>query len=361
MRAECKDNIPPDADPYHECTDPPDGGIDANSLSPESITCEYNGGACVEIGASDFEHDAVLLWLGQDEMDAPKCPERAALDYFTGYNDLVVDVQCDECKCSKPACVLPHAIGVDTQSFCASGIVDNYAAPNEWDGTCFSPAKLPAGAFASIALPTSTVTGCTPSSYPPILPPSAMAPRSNVIYGGIGWRTVAKACAGDAFGKCSDSKKTCVPNALPPPPEFRYCVKYQSTNVDVADLPECPNEFPERHVFYKKWEGTRECTPCACGEPVGSQCNAAFSAFQDPACGSIPTHIFKDVPEGSCVNGNGMPWMLSAISAKWNVNNPGKCEPSGGELVGEVKPADPRVFCSQPPPPFDAGPDASKE
>src|SRR5690349_6185513 len=76
--AHCKDNIPPDADPNHECTDPPDGGVEGGSLSPESITCEGNGGACVEIGASDFEHDAVLLWLGEDEMDAPKCPERAA-------------------------------------------------------------------------------------------------------------------------------------------------------------------------------------------------------------------------------------------------------------------------------------------
>lgn len=327
-----------------ECA--PDAGVEGGSLSPESLMCEDHGGACVEIGASDFEHDAVLLWLGGDEMDAPKCPERAALNYFTGYNDLVVDVQCDECKCSAPTCVLPHAIGTDTLPACGSGVSDNYAAPNGWDGSCFSPAQLPAGSFASFALPAATVTECKPSTSPPIQAPGAMAPRSNVIFGGIGWRTVAKACAGEAFGKCSDSKKTCVPNALPPPPEFRYCVKYQSTNVDEADLPQCPNEFPERHVFYKKWEGTRECSPCACGEPKDGQCIAAFSAYQDPACGDMPAPFFKDIAGEGCVFA--MPWTLGAISAKWVINAPGKCEPSGGEPVGEVKPTDPRVFCCQP-------------
>src|SRR5690242_20695191 len=66
MRAECKDNIPPDADPYHECTDPPDGGIDANSLSPESLDCKENGGDCVTAGSGDFTDEPLLLWIGED-------------------------------------------------------------------------------------------------------------------------------------------------------------------------------------------------------------------------------------------------------------------------------------------------------
>jgi hypothetical protein len=38
------------------------------------------------------------------------------------------------------------------------------------------------------------------------------------------------------------------------------------------------------------------------------------------------------------------------MEAKWAINSPGSCEPSGGELIGEVKGTDPRVFCCQPPP-----------
>ena len=315
-------------------------------VAPEALACEDRGGDCVDVGTDDFERTAILLWIGEEEINAPECPERANVEDFVGYNDLVVDVQCDECKCSAPTCVLPHAIGVDTQPACASGVSDNYAAPNEWNGSCFSPAKLPAGSFASFALPSATVTGCMPSASPPIEVPKAMAPHSNVIFGGVGWRKMAKACYGNAYGECNDSGKSCVPNAEPSPPEFRYCVKYRSIDVDEANLPQCPAAFPERHLFYKHVEGNRECTECACSEPVGSQCIAAFSAYQDPACTDVPTPFFKDVAGQICVPA--MPWPLGAIAATMAINDPGKCEPSGGQAVGEVKPTDPRLFCCQP-------------
>jgi hypothetical protein len=331
-----------DADPeaFPGCYE--DGGT---SIAPQSLKCEDRGGECIERGTADFEKDAILLWIGEDDLNIPKCPERASTEYYTGYADLVVEVQCDECKCSEPSCILPHAIGMDTQSACGSGVADNYAAPNDWNGSCFSPAKLPAGSFSSFNLPAATIAGCTPSSNPPIKPPGAMAPRTNVIFGGIGWRQVARACAGTAYGECSDSGKTCVPSAEPPPPEFRYCVKY-TLPVDEAKLPQCPAAFTERHVFYGGMEGTRECTECKCGEPVGSQCIATFSAYQDPMCGNVPTPFFKEAIGGVCIEA--MPFPLGAISAQWAVNVPGKCDPIGGEPVGEIKPSDPRLFCCQP-------------
>jgi hypothetical protein len=316
------------------------------NIAPQSLRCEDNGGACVAIGNGDFETNAVLLWIG-DELDAPKCPDRAPTpDDDMLYADLVVDVQCDECTCSAPTCVLPHAIGVDPQLGCASGVSDNYTAPNEWDGSCFSPAKLPAGSFASFALPSATVTGCTPSRPPPMKPPGAMAPRSNVIFGGVGWKQAGKVCNGIADGKCDNTSDTCVPNAEPRPPDFQYCLRYKPYAIDEANLPKCPAAFPERHLFYKRMEGKRECTECTCSDPVGSQCIAAFSAYQDPACGDNPLPFFKDVAGQICVPA--MPWSLGAISAKWGINDPGKCEPSGGEPVGEIKPVDPRLFCCQP-------------
>jgi hypothetical protein len=172
-----------------------------------------------------------------------------------------------------------------------------------------------------------------------------MAPRTNVIFGGVGWKQAAKVCNGTAKGECDKSGDSCVPNAEPRPPDFQYCVKY-TLPVNEAKLPQCPGAFPERHLFYKGIEGKRECTECTCGGPIGSQCIATFSAYQDPACGNIPTPFFKEAVGGSCIES--MPWSLGAMSANWAVNDPGKCEPTGGQAVGEIKPVDPRLFCCQP-------------
>jgi hypothetical protein len=334
-----------DADPeiWPACA-PEDGGT---GLAPESLRCEDKGGACVTIGNGDFETNAVLLWIGGEELDAPKCPDRAPTpDDDMYFADLVVDVQCEECKCSAPTCILPHAIGVDPLLSCASGITDNYAAPNEWDGSCYSPAKLPAGSFESFSLPSATVTGCAPSTSPPIKAPSAMAPRSNVIFGGVGWKQAGKVCNGIADGKCDNAGDSCVPNAEPRPPDFQYCLRYKPYAIDEANLPQCPSAFPERHLFYKRIEGKRECTECKCGDPVDSQCIATFSAYQDPACGNMPLPFFENALGGTCHTA--MPYPLGAISAKMGVNEPGKCEPIGGEPIGEIKPVDPRLFCCQP-------------
>ncbi|MDC0745340.1 hypothetical protein [Polyangium mundeleinium] len=118
------------------------------------------------------------------------------------------------------------------------------------------------------------------------------------------------------------------------------------------NLPQCPSVFPDRFVFYRGTEGQVECSPCTCGEPVGAKCNAKLSAFQDPACGSVPPSLFENVPAAAiCIDFSASPLTLGAMEADWISNEPGTCEPSGGELIGEVKGTDPRVFCCQTPPP----------
>lgn len=330
-----------DADPEHYPSCYEDAGA---GISPQSLTCADNGGECVDVGTGRFKDKAVLLWIG-DELDAPECPERAPVQDFTGYGDFVNDVQCAECECSAPTCILPNAIGIDTQDLCMSGITDNYAAPKEWDGSCYSAGVIPAGSFSSFALPPATVSACIPSAAKPVGAPTAMATRSNIVLGGVGFKTYAKACKKDVLGNCADGTKICVQNANPPPPQFQYCVMY-TLPVDDTKLPECPDAFPERHLFYADIEGKRECASCQCGEPVGSQCVARFSAFQDPACGDVPSPFFKELAGDLCIPA--MPWSLGAISAEMAVNLPGYCEPSGGGPVGEVKPIDPSVFCCQP-------------
>ena len=179
-------------------------------------------------------------------------------------------------------------------------------------------------------------------------PPGAMAPRSNIIFGGVGWKQAGKVCNGIAKGECENTGASCVPNAEPRPPNFQYCLRYKPYAIDEAKLPQCPAAFPERHLFYKHMEGNRECSECKCSDPVGSQCIAAFSLFPDPSCGSVPPPFFENAQGDSCHPPGGMPLPLAAMSAKWAVNDPGKCEPSGGQAVGEIKPTDPRLFCCQP-------------
>lgn len=316
-------------------------------ISPEAVsdTCADNGGECVDVGTGRFKDKAVLLWIG-DEQEAPECPDRAPTVDYTGYEDFVDDMQCAECECSSPTCILPNAIGIDPQDSCMSDISDNYAAPKEWDGSCYSAGIIPAGSFSSFALPPATVSECIPSSGKPVGAPTAMAQRSNIVFGGVGFKGYAKACKGEVLGECP-SGTTCVQNAKPPPPQFQYCVLY-TLPVDDTALPECPVAFPERHLFYRDLEGKRECAPCQCSEPVGSQCVAAISAYQDPGCSDVPAPFFENIAGEGCWWPT-MQWPLGAISAKWSVDAPGKCEPSGGEPVGEIKPVDPSVFCCKAP------------
>jgi hypothetical protein len=314
--------------------------IGQQPVLPDYLPCDVNGGACVDLGTSEFTGTAFLLWIG-DEKDAPECPEHAPIVDYIAYSDLSVDVQCGECKCSAPTCILPNAIGVDTLNSCASGVIDNYAVPVEWDGSCYAAGSLPAGSFASFAFPLATAIGGTPSS--------------TAITADVHWGKLAKACYGKAEGYCENAGQICSPRGAP---DFRHCVRYEY-GVDESDLPQCPAAFPEQHVFYKEWAGKGECTPCECSQPEGAQCIAAFSLYQDATCSDVPAPLVKNALGGTCVQAMQAP--LGAISAKWITNNPGKSVPSGGEPVGGVKPVDPRVFCCKPPPPFDAGPDGSKE
>ncbi|MDC0743260.1 MULTISPECIES: hypothetical protein [Polyangium] len=342
----CLPDASPDADIHGDCF--PDGG---GSIEP--LSCKAAGGECVPMGTSDFREKAVLVWMGAEE-EAPDCPERAEGDFYTGYADLSVHVQCSPCACGPATCSLPNAITVDSASFCQGGNVTSYQAPMPWDGSCVSPAVIPSGTFASIMLAAPTVSPCEPIGDPIPESPS-FAPQPVSFANGIHWGTFAKACQGTVDGKCENSNDTCLPSAEPPPPGFRQCVQY-TLPVDEEHLPKCPEVFPHQFVFYGGTEGKVECSACECGEPIGGQCAAAVSAYQNPVCGSLPNPLFKDVPaaQGLCIDFAGMPLALGGMEAKWINNEPGTCEPSGGQPVGEVRGADPRVFCCQAPsPPMD--------
>ena len=339
----CYPDASPDADINGDCF-PPDGG---NSVEP--LSCKAAGGECVPMGTSDFRERAVLLWMG-DEYNAPQCPERASSDFYSGYGDLVVSWECSECACSPAECSMPESLEVHSASFCQGGNGNAYSGPSGWDGACVSPSVLPKGSFSSIKLNPATVAPCEPVGDPiPKAPGFRSSPSS--FANGIYWGTYAKACQGTAAGACENTGDLCLSTSEPPPPGFRQCVQY-TLPVDETNLPKCPDAFPDRFTFYSGTKGSVECTPCQCGEPIGAECAVSFSAYQDPACAGVPMPLFQNVPASPnlCIDFGGVPYPLGSMEAKWVKNTPGTCEPIGGELIGDVKAVDPRVFCCQLPP-----------
>lgn len=342
----CDPDASPDSDILGDCF-PPDGGG-----SVEPLSCKAAGGECVPMGTSDFRERAVLLWMGSDEYDAPECPERASGEFYTGYGEFVVSFPCQECACGPAECMVPNGIAADPANLCQGANPTAYDGPSGWDGSCVSPSMLPSGSFHSIELNPAGVSPCEPIGDPiPSKSPSFAPSHGSTFANGIYWGKYAKACQGSADGVCPDTNELCLPSSEPPPPGFRQCVQY-TLPVDDEKLPQCPEAFPDRFVFYSGTDGQPACSPCECGEPVDAQCAVSFSAYQDATCAGVPMPLFKDVPAstGSCVDFGALSLGLGSMEAKWLMNSPGSCEPSGGELIGEVKGADPRVFCCQPPP-----------
>jgi len=324
----------------------PEGG---NGIEPQS--CKAAGGECVEMGGADFRREAVLVWMGDDEYAAPECVDLGLGDFYSGYGDLVVSWPCQQCACGPAECIMSDGMLSDSNN-CPQGNPTAYDGPSEWDGSCVSPSMLPAGSFHSIGLKPAGVSPCAPIGDPiPPKSPSFAPPRGSSFANGVYWGSYAKACQGAVDGTCPKMNELCLPSAEPPPPGFRQCVQY-SLPVDEASLPQCPEAFPDPFVFYSGTKGQLDCTPCQCGEPVDAQCAVSFSAYQDSACAGVPMPLFQNVPafQDSCVDFGAASLALGSMEAKWLSNSPGSCEPSGGELIGEMKGKDPRLFCCQTPP-----------
>ncbi len=336
----CPDGGPPENEPI--CGT---GGGPGINPQTNPNTC---AGKCVARPPADFRESPVLMWIGEDG-EQPECPEHAPIDFYSGLEGLNVDLQCQKCTCSPAACILPNGISVHSDNGCA-GIGTVYEASAPWDGSCASPAVMAAGTFRSIALEPATVAACTPSAPPKIPPPSLRAEPSSFA-GGIYWEHAAKACDGTAEGSCANAGEICIPDTDPTPPQFRHCIQYLPAVKEDA-LPQCPADYPERFLFHKPVEGKVECSPCECGEPANAQCSVSISAYQEQSCSGNP--LFKEFPvynNASCTD-FGAAWLpLGSIEAHWIENKPGECEPKGGEMIGPIKPMEPRVYCCQQPVP----------
>lgn len=178
-----------------------------------------------------------------------------------------------------------------------------------------------------------TVTACTPVT-------TAVAAK----FAPPSWGKYVLTCQGTAYGRCDDSGSSCVPA---PDPRFRLCIE-RSDMYAQPETDACPEDYPERHVIYQEFDDLRSCTPCACDPPKGSDCSALISTYGDASC-TTPIGSLAVSHEAGCLD-NVTSTGLGSMAATWLTNAPGKCKPTGGDLVGNVVARQASLFCCQPVP-----------
>jgi len=315
-------------------------GCDALSYYPEDCADELRcpgdpcPGECVPLPPLGFDGPA-LLWIGP-ESEAPECPARAPQNVYEGHDSLQASHECPPCECSQPTCQFPAGIDASNTTACQGPDFTPFEAPADWSGACTAADPvITSNELRSVTIEPVTERPCEP--VPPDVAEDA---------GPLGWGLFARACRGEAItAVCSNPGLTCLPSAEPPPPGFQQCIMYLGPNDDPGI--QCPEEYPEMHVFFTGVEDTRACTECTCTQTAPSTCAAWITSYQSGACsqpivGSMITTdpICLDVPQGV---------QLGSMDASWLTNEPGSCQAAGGEPIGEIKPKNPRTFCCQPP------------
>ncbi|KYF79284.1 hypothetical protein BE11_37400 [Sorangium cellulosum] len=313
-------------------------------------------GTCVDADIPDFKAPPRIVWIGPAS-EQPSC-EDALMDGSGGngavleeYERLVAEpdrpVRCDPCACTEPACVLPAGLTVTSGWMCddrPGETVTPFRAPSGWDGACVAPGAVTPEAFGSFEIAPVTERPCE-------VVPAPVARDGDLPDQG----QIAVVCKGGSEqGPCPDDDAWCMISASILKPGFRRCIVSHMEG-DYAKCPSSDNPagraFSERFTFWRVFEDSRDCTPCACTETAPSTCEALVSTFEDDACtdlvdssvigtatGAPDDRVCHDAQPGTA---------LGSMRAEWRVNAPGSCASSGGELVGELVLAR-RTLCCMP-------------
>jgi hypothetical protein len=310
------------------CTEGSDGSADG--------PIEPCTGQCLP-GSPDGWSDAQLLWTGT-EAEAPPCPDDALVIAYEGYADLTAPSTCAPCTCAPPtgSCTLPATLTANDapcEQMTSSTGHQPFDPPSPWDGTCTTHDAIPAAAVPCDSAPciaSMTIaplvlaeTECAPAGQP--------APTGGPVL----WGTFARACTTAVPIPCDGESGVCIPSFY----GQAQCIYHEG---DVA----CPGDFSpysEKHVFYASLDDTRSCTPCSCGTPVGSACEALVSVYSD-TCSTLldateitaTAPLCLDVPPGSG---------LGSKAATPATYTPGVCQASGGDAMGVAQPDAPSTFC----------------
>ncbi|HSN96883.1 MAG TPA: hypothetical protein VLS89_01250, partial [Candidatus Nanopelagicales bacterium] len=197
-------------------------------------------------------------------------------------------------------------------------------APDDWTGECVAPPAVPDALANSITFLPPEVSDCRPVELP----------KPN--QGSATWKYLARGCrSGKDPLECNDKTQLCSPRV----PGWRSCMAKEGDNFY------CPAGFPARHVFYRAVEGEFGCTPCTCGPPEGSVCEAEVHLYLDEHCATSVSEskpVSHDDP--TCLPAFPV-GDLRGISASFSIDEPGQCAPSVSSAVGGLEPAEPSTFC----------------
>ncbi len=317
----------------YTCAEPQKGRVDPKTGKPDPCP-EGCTGQCVQLGASPWSRFPSLLWIGKG--DPPACPARAPTLGFQGFADPVGTLACDACACERPTgtCSFPTTLTANSEACPADGpgvTHTSFDAPTSWAGGCTSSNPIPMGkqcgsgpCVKSITIdpPAIQETGCAVAVQP--------VPKLNP--GGVTFKTHARECLGNPLPEegCGQGE-ACMPTAEPPPPGFHQCIAREGDEAD------CPGSYPERFVFYEKYEDQRGCTPCSCGAATGSICETRIALYNATDCGAPPVVLAQSSIASGPLCADLPPGM--GLLSKAGLSReyiPGTCEPLGGEPMGEV-------------------------
>lgn len=307
------------------------GGIDLTTCDEPCLDCPdpcdpCPEGECVPLPALGWEGPA-LLWTGL-EADAPACPGEAPATVYEG-RDGLAPPRCLPCMCEPAPCALPAAAAASAEACTPGAEVSGQALsiPDGWAGACVEQTGIPIAMGESLRMAATTLGPCAPVLGP--------VPAS----GSFQWATFARACqTAEAGPACLDRAQRCAPRSGG---GFRQCVFKD------GDEPLCPIGYPERRVFYRGTKGDLDCSPCTCGPPQGGNCKATLVGSSDGGCASelVAGVAVQDQPQCHHAMLGGT---IRGLSASWEVNEPGGCEPGGGDPQGVVEADGPSTFCCVP-------------
>jgi hypothetical protein len=323
-----------------ECSDTGSDGGDASADGP--IESCAGQGQCLPIPPGYWENPS-LVWIGQ-ALQAPPCPEAAPKEAFNLFADLNAPDLCGACQCDPPtgSCGLPATLTARAAT-CADVGPATPATPFDppdggWDGGCTASDAVDGGQLCDGGACVQSLTigplivndvGCASTQAPVTKDPPT-------------WGMSARVCRGAPFGACGNDGLVCSPS---PAPGFHVCV-YQMGIMDCTDPLLAP--YTEKHVFYQKFHDTRDCSPCACGPPVGSACSTLIKTYSDSAC-SLEIDSAQIDSSGSLCHDVLAGSALGSKSASPPTYTPGTCQPSGGPTGSAVQ-DQPQTFCCIPSP-----------
>lgn len=297
-------------------------------LDPDACIakCGTCSGQCVNPAPEGFDGPA-LLWVGRT-VDEPQCPNSAPSTVYVGYETPDIPFACDPCRCSEPACALPDGLRTAASLRCDGAELERHDARDILGGTCVVPSEALASDRKSLLLGSPEMTPCEPSIEPPPVP--LIVSR---------WYRSGKACSGSIQEDTCIAPKTCVP--AEEKRSFSQCILYLGEG-EVT----CPPDYPVNVVLYDDMRDERRCTPCECGPPEGGTCSLMLLSFQDEECSELLTAGVASGKRPGCLSP--VPGVQpKSMKAVWHVNNPGRCEPRGGEVNGKIILTGPSTFCCQ--------------